>query len=57
MRFDKESGEFEPHYFENLDGDERTFLAMRQLYDLIKPTEKLLLNEWKAKKAAAEAAA
>lgn len=40
VRFSKENGDFSHHYFPNLDEEASTFLKMRELYDLVKKTEK-----------------
>lgn len=39
-RFAKEEGDFSHNYFPSLDEEMETFLAMRQLYDRVKKTEK-----------------
>jgi hypothetical protein len=39
-RFAKEQGDFSHHHFPNLDEEAKTFLAMRDLYDRVKLSEK-----------------
>lgn len=39
-RFAKEEGDFAHHYFPSLEEEGKTFIAMRQLYDRVKKTEK-----------------
>lgn len=40
IRFDKEFGDFEHRFFRNLDDEEKTFLLMRELYDLNRRIER-----------------
>lgn len=39
-RFAKEEGDFAHHFFPSLDFERQTFIAMRELYDMIKKVEK-----------------
>ena len=39
-RFAKEEGDFSHHFFDDLEHEKKTFLMMRQLYDMVKATEK-----------------
>lgn len=39
-RFAKEEGDFSHHYFPNLDYETETFIAMRELYTMVKKVEK-----------------
>jgi len=39
-RFSKDTGDFAHHFFAELDAEAETFLVMRQLFDLVKTTEK-----------------